>query len=658
MTDTPFRAYNRIERLYLWILAVFQPDAEGGRAEAALPNRTMKKRLLVCLTVIMTVLFLLVGAACASTTDNYKIEIELSPDTLAEPKEIAVSIKVTNVGETDMPGPVTLYYSNGKQVEEFGSPTLTAGSSKSWSGTWKVTQEQLENGRVTFKLKYSIYNDANELINKTVNFGREIQYTGMVSSVEINRTITPTTARKGQEVTVTYDVINTGNVDVTDVTIKEKIATKSGKIDTVPAGEKASYTFTATMGTKDLTSQGTITYKSGGKTQTEKKDAATIKYGEVKLAATLTADKKGGAVGDTVKLTLKLKNSGTVDFQNLTIADATLGEVFTGQTVVAGQTLTLEKDVPIDKSADYQFTVKGADATGEAVDTASDRISVTAIDPSQVVSLSVEATAEPETVYILPGTVKFHVKVTNNGAREVEDISVVASGVTMYTFPSLLPGETREFTRDVLVSMAGQFRFDAKVKNLLGETDTFESNIIPIAYELPTPVPTDAPIVTPPMPVYEELPTSDGLPAYVSTLQSVLSVLYKVFMVAGVACLALLAVGVVRRIQANIKSAQAQDHYIERGAYRDYTQPARDKQESSPQDELEDAPAQDSPEDAAADDDLMAETLRKLYPEENKAEPTVTVEVEGEEEDIPAEDTAEDTAPEEKPRRRSQRRQE
>lgn len=631
----------------------------------------MKQRLIVCLAVIMTVLFVLAGTACANTTDNYNIAIEISPDTLAEPKEVAVSIKVTNVGETDMPGPVTLYYSNGKQVEEFGSPTLTAGSSKSWSGTWAVTQEQLESGRVTFKLKYSIYNDAGDLVNKTVNFGREIQYTGVVSSVEINRTITPTTARKGQEVSVTYDIINTGNVDVTDVTIKEQISSKSGTIDSIPAGEKASYTFTATMGTKDLTSQGTITYKSGGKTQTDKKEAATIKYGEVKLTASLSADKKGGATGDSVKLTLKLKNSGTVDFQDLTVTDPLLGEVFTGQTVVAGQTVTLEKDISISETADYQFTVKGTDTAGNAVETATERISITAIDPSQVVMLTVEATADPEVVYVLPGTVKFHVKVTNISAIDVEDVTVSASGVTLYTFPSILAGETREFTRDVQVSMAGQFRFDAKVKNQLNETETFESNIIPIAYELPTAVPTEAPLATPVKPVYEDMPTSDDLPEYVTTVQNTLDVLYKVFLVAGIACLALLAVGVVRRIQANIHSAQAQDHYTERGSYRDYTQPAQEKngKKDHKPDTADPAATEETDPDEVladvghADSELMAETLRKLYPDETKTAAAVTVEVEGEEQseaepEQPPEDAAQPEQEAETPllRRRGQRR--
>lgn len=620
----------------------------------------MKQRLIVCLVVIMTVLFALAGVASANAVDNYNIAIELSSTKFAEPKEITASIKVTNVGETDMPGPVTLYYPNGKQVEEFGSPTLAAGASKTWSGTWKVTQTQLDNGKITFKLKYSLYNDAGELINKTLNFGQEIEYTGAVTNVEINRTITPTTARKGQEVTVTYDVINAGNVDVTDVTIKEhaNISGKNGTIESIPAGEKASYTFTTNMGTKDLTSQATITYRAGGKTLTDKKAAATIKFGEIKLTADLTADKKGGAVGDTVKLTLKLKNGGTVDFKNITVTDPTLGEVFANQSITAGKTLTLEKEVPVTETVDYQFTVKGEDADGNAVETATERLAVTAVDPSQVVVLNVEATANTEVVYTLPGTVSFNVKVTNASNINVENVTVSATGVDLYTFPSILAGETREFTRDVHVSMAGQYRFDARVKNQLGENATFESNVIRIAHELPTPEPTSAPIVTPPKPVYEQMPTTDGLPEYVDTLQNVLGTAGKVFMVLGGICLALLLIGVVRRIQANVQSAKAQDH-LERGTYRDYTQPSKGKKEKKPAKEQsvsrpigEDkgAPAipdSDADTEYAEDGELMAETLRKLYPNENRTDAAVTVEVEGE---VPADEPVS--------RRRSQRHQE
>ena len=610
----------------------------------ALPKCAMKRRLIVCLVMILALVAGLASTAAEAEVDSLKVSIELSSSKLAEPKEITVSIQVTNTGDADMPGPVTLYDPSGKMVEEFGSPTLTAGASKSWSGKWNVTQSQLDSGKLTFKLKYSLYNAAGELVNKTYNFSHPLTYTGAVTSVEINRTITPTTARKGQTVSVTYDVINTGNVDITDVSIKEdkSISSKSGTIASVPAGEKGSYSFTVTMGTKDLTSQATITYKAGGKTQTEKKDAATIKYGEVKLTAALSASKKGGVPGDTVKLTLTLKNTGSADYQNVTVTDAVLGELFTGQTVPAGQTVTLEKDITITDSADYQFTVTGQDASGENVETATDRVSVTAVDPAKQVVLQVEASADRETVYTLPGTVKFRVTVTNVSAVDVSDVTVYASGVQLYSFPSILAGESRDFTRDVSVSMAGQYRFDARVKNQLNEIETFESNIIHIAFAQPTPEPTDAPIVTPPMPTYEDIPTDDGLPAYVDTVQKALGIAYKVLLVLAAVCLVLLAIGVVRRIMATLQSNKAQDH-LERGSYREYTQPApkgREEKKSSRKDEPVTRPIGEDKEDPAlpdADDasrtaedgELMAETLAKLYPNGDgrlTVDPTLTVE--------------------------------
>lgn len=633
----------------------------------------MKKRLILCLVAIL-MLTMSVFAVAGAAEDNLKIAMELSSTTFTEPKDITVTIQVTNSGETDMPGPVTLYYPNGKQVEEFGTPTLTVGTSKTWNGTWSVTKKQLEAGKITFKLKYSLHNDAGEMVNKTKNFSYPITYTGAVAAVEINRTITPTTAREGQEVTVTYDVVNTGNVEVTNVSIKENssISSKKGTIDTVAAGEKASYTFTTTMKKKDLTSSATITYKAGGKTHTEKKDEASIKYGEVKLNASLAADKKGGIPGDAVKLTLTLKNSGNVDYTGVTVTDAVLGEVFTGLTVPAGETVTQEKEIIIAQTADYQFTVTGADASGSTVETSTDRLSIQALDPAQKISLNVNASADRDTIYQIPGTVKFVVQVTNNSTVEVKDVTVSASGVQLYEFPSILAGETREFTRDVSVSMAGKYRFDAKVKNQLSETETFESNIIQIAYAQPTPVPTEAPIVTPPMPVYEEMPTDDGLPEYVGTVQKTLDTLYWVFMALAAVCLLLLTIGVIRRIQANVASSKAQDH-LERSSSRNYTQPTA-KLPKGKKAKAE-APFQPAEEVAQGEGAMAEETIRQLYPRtaaRMQLDPIVTFEDENvEAQEIPYGEEPAEQDPAEQPqvneeyaddsaarRRRSQRHQE
>ena len=210
----------------------------------------MKKRLIAGIVLLLAMVCLCAHAF--ADTDPIKVSIELSETKFAEPKEITVFIQVTNTSEADMPGPVTLYYPNGKQIDEFGAPTLTAGQSKSYSYTWQVTQSHLDSGKLVFPVKYKMYNDAGELINKTKNMTVLFTYTGAVASVEINRTIAPTTAGRGQKVSITYDVVNSGNIDITDVTIKENssISSKTGAIDAIAAGEKASYTFTVTMGTR------------------------------------------------------------------------------------------------------------------------------------------------------------------------------------------------------------------------------------------------------------------------------------------------------------------------------------------------------------------------------------------------------------------------
>ncbi len=137
----------------------------------------MNKRHLIPVIILTLVMIFLCGASAFANERPLYISMALSSYTFSEPQEIKVAISVTNAGESDLPGPATLYYPNGDQVEEFGSPILTVGTVKSIIVPWKVTQQQLETGLVTFKLRYSMYNDEGELVNRTVNFSKRIIYT-------------------------------------------------------------------------------------------------------------------------------------------------------------------------------------------------------------------------------------------------------------------------------------------------------------------------------------------------------------------------------------------------------------------------------------------------------------------------------------------------
>ena len=586
MQMTPSTSFSqdarKVSSLQYFFILPCPPQADAGRRKDETSSshvRFMKQKLFALLVLALCFTCMLVTVQAAEV-NPIKVAMQLSTSTFTEPREITVSIKVSNTGEEPLPGPVTLYYPNGNQVDGFGAPVLEAGASKSWTGPIEVTQAMLDAGKITFKIQYSRHNEAGELVSMARNFSKEITYTGGVASVEINRTIAPTTAGKNQEVSITYDVINTGTLDITNVSITENkaIASKPATIERVAAGEKKSHTFTFKMGTKDMVSQAVITYTAGGESQTVSKDAATIRYGEVRLKASLSSDKKGGLPGDKVKLTLKLANSGKTDYTNIVVTDPLLGEVFAGETAPAGKTTVLEKEVTITENVDYQFTVTASDSGDtEGVEITTERVSLTALSPDQVISLTVNAEADRDIVYMAPGTVRFRVYVTNNSTVDVNDVVITASGVTLYTFPTILAGETRDFTRDVHVNLtndnpSGKFQFVASVRNQLNETETFESNILPIVYMMPTPVPTEAPIVTPPKPVYLQQPSEADLEVDYSRYQSMLQLAANILLPVFGVLLLLSIAAITRRIMIRRHSAAAVDH-LERSGSRDYSQP-------------------------------------------------------------------------------------
>lgn len=579
------------------------------------------------LVLALAVALVLLCVSAALAEDPIKVSMELSKYKFSGPEVITVSITVTNIGDGDMPSPVKLYYPSGKQIEDFGAPVLSVGASKRWTGDWKVTQDQLDAGKVAFKISYSYYGDSGEdgepkLIRKGKNFSKKITYTGADPEISISRTITPTTAQKGQEVSVLYEITNTGSVDVTSVNIKENssISSKSGTIDSIAAGKTGSYTFTAVMGTRDLTSAATVSYKAGGKTFTKKVESAVIKYGEVNLSASLKADKKGGAPGDTVKLTLTLKNSGTLDFTNVTVTDPTLGTVFSGETVKAGETVNLEKELTITDSRELQFTVTADESTGKGVETATGRVKIVSMDPTQQIVLGVEAKADRDVVYKIPGTVRFFITVNNDSAVEVKNIAVKAVETELYRFESIPAGGSASFIRDVDVSMEGTFQFTASCRDQLDQTLTFTSNPVVISYSEPTPVPTEAPLVTPLAPKAEPMPTDQPEPEWLDQAESIADI--AKWILAGIAgvLLILLLIGAVRRGKSRSESKKAMDH-LEGATYRDYsTEPKRRRRSEisngGTAEEAADTPEEKpAEENTAQNSELMAETLRRLYSE-------------------------------------------
>ena len=621
----------------------------------------MKQKLFVCPALVIVMALGLCSAALAESIIVPEVSVVVSENRFSGPQPVDVTVTVTNKADVDMPGPCALYDPAGVRIAAFGTPTLKAGESAVWSGTWNVTAEQLTAGRLTFVVGYTYRNEAGVLETKTQPYSVSIVNAGVEAKISVTRTITPTTARNGQKVYVTYTIANTGSVDVTDLTIKESsaIAASPAKLGALKAGETVTHTFTVTMGKKNLTSRATVTWKAGGKEGNAPVEDATIKYGDVKLTASVSADKKGGPMGDVIKLTITLKNTGKTAIGNITVEDPILGTIFSGQTVEANSSVTLEKELTITNTADHIFTVTGTNANGDVIQTSTEYISVIAVDPAKSVTLVVSAEADRSTIYTKPGIVKFTVHVTNASAVEARDVTVTASGMTVYPYNTsssgvtIAPGETLTFVRDVQVDIPGTFRFDAHTTGQLGEKQTFEGNNVVVRYAPPTATPTMAPIATPQVPVTQPVPQHDGLPSYYDTAEDALSIGFWVM--AGLAglSLVLIAVGVVGRSASASKAARAED-VIERTTGSDYTRAVPNRHRRYiPDNEVDEAPAESEPEivdapqtepEAPVEEKVadMQETMSELYPEVNTQSDEAEVPAEPQVE-VPAEESAEES---------------
>lgn len=110
----------------------------------------MKKLLL--LLVVLSMLGL--SAALAEEIIEPVLNMELSQTRFTGPQEVTATISVTNPSDQEPLGPMALYWPTGKMIEEFGTPTLNAGETRTWEGTWAVTESQLKQGRVIFAIQY------------------------------------------------------------------------------------------------------------------------------------------------------------------------------------------------------------------------------------------------------------------------------------------------------------------------------------------------------------------------------------------------------------------------------------------------------------------------------------------------------------------------
>ncbi len=527
--------------------------------------------------VLLVFMILFAMNTCALCEENEQVifSIQATPDSLTAPGEISVSLKVSNPSGKDMVDPVTLYDPAGNIVPGFGdggSYVLKSGDSVSWEGKWNVTQAQLDKGEVEYSLKYHVEDEAGRLAAVTRQAVARIQFTGEKVSLKIERKISPEVVRSGAQATVTYDLYNDGNVELTDIRVQEKISKTAKSVKSLPAGQHQTVTFTSRIGNADLKSSAVITYKAAGttKTLTENVSEATIPLAKPNLKIELSGPENGVNVGQPAVLTITFTNSGNVSYSKVSVSEVKKGEILTNLSIPAGATVVEQKEFILNEPTNFKVAATLPDNTGETKTLSSNEIRVGVFDPEKQLLLTLNLTSDQETVSQVPADVRFHLKVTNNSNVKAEKISIYHGSTFIYTIAALKAGESVTLDRDVRISQAGQFRFTASVKDSLNNTVTFDSNTIRLAYARPTAAPTVVPVVTVAPPVLVTPVPSDPL---MSQGRSALLTAGMALAALFACALLLFIVSSIARARKKSKSNAAYDH-LDLAERRDYTEPS------------------------------------------------------------------------------------
>ncbi|MED9820498.1 MAG: hypothetical protein U0J65_00500 [Christensenellales bacterium] len=473
-----------------------------------------RKGFRVGIATLLAVLMLALCGVAAADADPIRVSSLSEPQSVISEQDVSITIKIYNSSQTDMQEEITLFNPEGISVEKYSG--LKGEQSVTYTGTWHVTQEQIEKGKISYYIQYTIDTGSGpQQATRTVPV--TIQTEEAAPQLTATYSISTASARKGQEVTIAYTLSNTGNVELRNIVVKNSGVSKEELTQTsLSVGEKVTLTEKFTMGGSELVSKPSITYQAADSKKTlTVSDMArkTIAVAEDGLEVSLSAKNAQDVFpGEKIELNVELKNTGKQSYTGLTAVLGDGTEAFAGVELSAGASFEKKIEWAAAQEGAVSVTVSGADDKGDAVSVVSNEIHVTTQDASRALMLKVYADAAQTVIHSEPAVVRFGVVVENVGETDAATLTVTQAGETVAKIPSLPAGESRTVVFDVQTSIAGKFQFVVHGKDVDGNERTFDSNVLQVAYVAPTPEPTAVPTPSPVPPTPTPEPTATPVP--------------------------------------------------------------------------------------------------------------------------------------------------
>lgn len=438
------------------------------------------------LDVLCGILGLLLATALSAALAEDALQPALFIDYTAQPAMMVApgDISMTFLIENRSNRPVQNIYlasADGLLSEPIGQ--LGAGESQTLVRSHAVTQAELDAGRVVYTISHDPQEEGGEKVVYTLDV--PIIKGEQQPGVAFTRQFSSQYGVKDGLMTVTYKIVNTGNVPLSALRIRDTLGDFTGRLEQLDVGETKSFISRVTLTGDDL-SMPVLEYAvPTGDEFSLSLDPAPVPIADDHLITSFYV-RQAEFNDDVADAILILTNLGNVDYTDITVWDDVYGGVIADAISLpsGAHPVEIPCTYPLRGEGEYRWHITGANSAGQLLDLRTSTI-VASNEPATR-SMDISLTAQTVTPRInRPGQVTFDFTILNTGTVMARDVRLYEVNRGDIRRLAVVPRGEREptvFSASYDVSQDAEFIFCLEYTDAQGNRQ--EQTTSPIAVQI------------------------------------------------------------------------------------------------------------------------------------------------------------------------------
>lgn len=420
--------------------------------------------------VLLCALFSPIATAEAGSP-ALSIEFSVQPAAMVAPGDVTMTFVLEN--RSDLPVQnIVLVSADGLLSEPIGQ--LGPGESQTLVRPHAVTEAELDAGEIVYTISHDPQADGGERASYTLSAA--IAKGVSEPSASFTRQLSSDCVTRGGLVTVTYKIVNTGNVALNALRIRDSLGDFTGRLEQLAVGDAKTFISRVTL-TEDAESAPVLEYTaSTGEEFSRSLDPMAVSIADSALDISFSV---GQSVfdRDTADAILILTNTGNVAYSGITVVDDVYGGVIADAVSLPSNSGPVEiaHTYPLRGEGEYRWRITGISEAGEALDLRTDTLTVAAEPVDGQVNITLQAL--PRTPRInKAGRVTFDFSIANVGSVMARDAALYEVNLGEVRRLAVLPvGAPTVCSAEFDVTADAQFTFYLNYSDAEGHQRTVTS---------------------------------------------------------------------------------------------------------------------------------------------------------------------------------------